>query len=125
MAQAGTKSFRELLVWQKAHALVLDVYRISQDYPKAEQFALTSQLRRAITSVPANIVEGYRRRSRPEKARFFNIAEASLDEALYFMILAQDLGYPIASDFESRFNEVSRLLRAYTAKVRASETSNF
>jgi four helix bundle protein len=122
--KAGTKSFRELVVWQKAHALVLEVYRASQEFPKAEQFGLTSQLRRAAASVPTHIVEGYRRRSRPDKARFFNIAEASLDEAHYFMILAQDLGYRINFDFEPRFREVSRLLRAYSDRIRASESSN-
>lgn len=87
------KGFRSLLVWQKAHEWVLAVYQTTRTFPKEELFGLTSQLRRAAMSVPANIVEGYRRRSKPDKARFFNIAQASLDEATYFLLLAHDLSY--------------------------------
>ncbi len=85
--------FDQLVAWQKAHALVLDVYRISKQFQNDEHFGLTSQLRRAAVSIPANIAEGFKRRSKPEKCRFYNIAEASLEETRYYFILAKDLGY--------------------------------
>ncbi|HEX8428812.1 four helix bundle protein [Hymenobacter sp.] len=92
--QRGTaRSFQELLVWQKAHQLVLAVYWLTDTFPKHELFALTSQLRRAAVSVPANVAEGFRRRGLKDKIRFFNIAEGSLEEVQYYFILAKDLGY--------------------------------
>jgi four helix bundle protein len=84
--------FTELKVWQRAHALVLEVYRISAGFPAEERFALTSQLRRAVTSVPANIAEGSRRKGQQEYSRFLNIAQGSAAEAEYLLILSRDLG---------------------------------
>jgi four helix bundle protein len=69
------KTFEDLIVWQKAHALVLDVYRVTRSFPREEIYGLTSQLRRAAVSVPANIAEGYKKRGRAEKARVMNLAE--------------------------------------------------
>ena len=71
------KSFQDLLVWQKSHQLVFDVYRISAKLPKEEVYGLTSQIRRAAMSIPANIAEGFKRKSNKDKARFYNIAEGS------------------------------------------------
>ena len=71
------KSFEDLLVWQKAHSFVLSIYKLTGAFPKHEIFALTSQFRRAAVSIPANIVEGFRRRGTQDKVRFFNIAQAS------------------------------------------------
>lgn len=68
-----TKSFEELLVWQKAHSFVLRVYRLTSEFPKSEQFGLTSQFRRAAVSIPANIAEGYKKKGKPDKLRFFNM----------------------------------------------------
>lgn len=92
------KSFRELEVWQRAHRLVLDVYRVTQGFPAEERYGLVSQMRRAAVSVPANIAEGFKRRGQAEKARFYNISEASLEELKYFFILSQDLGYAQETD---------------------------
>jgi four helix bundle protein len=91
--QAPAKTFRDLLVWQKAHALVLGIYRTTASFPKHETFGLCSQMQRAAVSVPANIAEGFKRRGRADNARFLNIAQASLEECRYFLILAQDIGY--------------------------------
>ena len=113
----SSKGFRDLLVWQKAHAWVLAVYAASKPFPKEELFGLTSQLRRAASSVPANIVEGYRRRTKADKHRFFNIAQASLDEAIYFLILAHDLNYADTSSLQSQADEVARILTAYTSRL--------
>ena len=85
--------FTDLIVWKEAHALVLEIYRLIEDFPEREKFALEQQLIRAAVSVPANIAEGFRRRTKPEKIRFYNIAQASLAEVTYFFILAKDLGY--------------------------------
>ena len=71
------KSFQDLLVWQKSHQFVVDVYRISAKVPKEEVYGLTSQIRRAAMSIPANIAEGFKRKSNKDKARFYNIAEGS------------------------------------------------
>lgn len=73
------RSFTDLKVWQKAHKLVLALYELSRDFPKTEVFGLTSQLRRAAVSVPANIAEGFRKQTRLDKARFLNTAEGSLE----------------------------------------------
>lgn len=80
------KSFEDLMVWQKAHQLVLEVYRITKEYPQEEKFALVSQMRRAVVSVPANIAEGFRKRGIRDKLNFYNIAQGSLDELNYYII---------------------------------------
>jgi four helix bundle protein len=77
------KRFEELIVWQKAHQAVLSIYRISDNFPKTEVYGLTSQLRRSAISIPANIAEGFKKRTKPEKARFMNIAQGSLEECRY------------------------------------------
>ena len=81
------------------------------------------QMRRAAVSIPANIAEGFRRRSRPDKARFLNIAEGSVEECRYFLILAKDLGYGDTGNLFLALEEVSRLLNAYSAAIMASSTS--
>ena len=93
MNRQPAKTFEELVVWQKAHAFVLKAYPFSAKFPRDELFGLVSQLRRAAVSIPANIVEGFRRRSRAEKARFLNIAQSSLEEVRYYLMLAKDLRY--------------------------------
>ena len=77
-------SFRDLRVWQKAHEFVLAVYRYSESFPEREKYGLEHQLRRAAVSIPANIAEGFGKRSPAEKARFLNIAEGSVEECRYY-----------------------------------------
>ena len=108
-----SQSFREVLVWQKAHALTLAAYRASEPFPKHELFALTSQLRRSAASIPANFVEGFRKRTTPDKLKFYNIAQGSADECLYHLILAHDLGYTDTIALQADLEEVSRLLQGY------------
>ncbi|MGC4030291.1 MAG: four helix bundle protein [Tepidisphaeraceae bacterium] len=112
-----TTSFEQVGVWQKAHAWVLAVYRISESFPKHEIYGLTSQLRRAAVSVPANFAEGYGKRGRADKARFYNIAQGSLAEASYYLILARDLGYGNTEPVLAAADEVSRMLRAYCSRL--------
>src|SRR5689334_5893989 len=117
--QAASR-FRDLLVWQKAHEFVLEVYSLTSGFPKQELYCLTSQMRRAAVSVPANIAEGFRRRGKIDKARFMNLAEASLEESRYYLILARDLGYGETDELSGVAEEVSRLLVAYTAAILSS-----
>jgi four helix bundle protein len=105
--------FEDVEVWKKAHRFVLNVYRATEGFPKCEVFGLTSQLRRAAVSVPANIAEGFRRRTPPDKSRFYNIAQGSLEECRYYLILAQDLGYVDTTALLSDLDEVGRMLDRY------------
>jgi four helix bundle protein len=104
-------------VWQKAHEFALDIYRVTANFPTDERFGLTSQFRRAAVSVPANIAEGFRKRSKADKARFMNIAEGSLEECRYYIILSRDLGYANDYRLEHMAGEVSRLLDSYTKRI--------
>ncbi len=113
----AARTFSDLLVWRKAHEFVLAIYALTATFPKEETYGLTSQLRRAAVSIPANIAEGFRRRGRPDKARFMNHAEASLEECRYYLILAHDLGYGDTADLAISLEKVSRMLSAYAAAL--------
>jgi len=106
----------------KAHELVLAVYSFTATFPKQETYGLALQMRRAAVSVPANIAEGFRRRGKADKARYMNMAEASLEESRYYLILAQDLGYGDTTSFKTSLEEVSRLLNAYASAILASDS---
>lgn len=103
--------FTELKVWQRSHALVLSVYRMTLGFPIAERYGLISQLRRAALSVPTNIAEGSKRMSGQEYARFLNIAEASLAETEYLLMVSRDLGYITPPQAEKAFQEISEISR--------------
>jgi len=111
------KSFEDLVVWQKAHQVVLRVYDFSAAFPKAETYGLTSQLRRTAVSVAANIAEGFRRHGKPDKVRMMNIAQGSLEECRYYLILAADLNYGRNMDLMKQVEEVGRILTVYTKAV--------
>ncbi|HVS52522.1 MAG TPA: four helix bundle protein [Opitutaceae bacterium] len=108
-----SQSFRDVVVWRKAHAFTLKVYRCTDSFPKHELFALTNQLRRAAASIPSNFVEGFRKRTKPDKLRFYNIAQGSADECLYQLILAHDLSYADTTGLQADLEEVARLLQGY------------
>ena len=115
-----TKTFKELAMWQKAHSFVLDVYKVTEHFPKHELFGLTSQFRRAAISIPANEAEGYKRKGKPEKLRFYNIAQASLEESRYYILLSKDLNYISTEEEQSlTFNieEASKSLNSYCYKI--------
>ena len=115
------KTFEDLILWQKAHSLVLNIYTLTHAFPKPEVFGLTSQMRRAAISVPANIAEGFKKRGKADKVRFLNIAQGSLEEVRYYLILAKDLGYGDPSFCLSLLEEVSKLLEGYSSSILASE----
>ncbi|MDJ0636755.1 MAG: four helix bundle protein [Xenococcaceae cyanobacterium MO_188.B29] len=86
MKREPAKSFQDLIVWKKAHQFVLQIYGLSSNFPKSEMYGLTSQLRRAAVSIPANICEGFKKKSPADKLRFFNIAQGSLEECRYYSL---------------------------------------
>jgi four helix bundle protein len=103
--------FEQLEVWQAAHKLVLDIYKKTQKFPTEEKFGLVSQMRRAAVSVPANIAEGFKGRGRADKGHFYNIAQASLEELRYYLILCCDLGYGAPDgEITERADKVGRML---------------
>lgn|SRR3989338_2293368 len=99
------ETFRDIIAWQKAHQMVLSVYKLSRKFPKEELFVLVSQIRRAAISVPANIVEGFRRRSLKDSLNFYRIADASLEELKYHLLLSHDLGYISTQEYTIFINE--------------------
>ena len=117
MKRPPAKCFQDLIVWQKAHQFVLSIYRYSEAFPKSESYGLTSQVRRSSVSIPANIAEGLKKKGRLDKAKFLNIAQGSLEESRYYLILARDLGYGDSSDLMGRLEEISKLLGAYRSSV--------
>lgn len=116
------RSFRDLIVWQKAHQFVLAVYPFTATFPRQETYGLSMQMRRAAVSIPANIAEGFRRRGKADKARFMNIAEGSIEECRYYLILAKDLGYGDTEKLAVALEEVSRLLAAYAKAILTSDS---
>ncbi len=111
-----TFSFENIIAWQKAHDFVLYVYRITKHFPEDEKFGITSQFRRAAVSIEANIAEGYKKLSKADKLRFFNIAQGSLEECRDYMLLTRDLEYLLNGEFElllMKIEETSKFLNAY------------
>lgn len=111
------KTFQDVLIWQKAHQWVLNIYRYTDSFPDRERFGLTSQLRRAAYSVPANFAEGFRKKSKPEKLRYYNIAQGSLSESHYFLILANDLGYGDSFKLIADLLGIDVMLNTYMRKM--------
>src|SRR5689334_4722723 len=105
---ARSRSFEDVELWKKAHGWVLEIYRFSERFPRHELFGLTSQLRRAAVSVPGNFAEGFRKTSRADKVRFYNIAQGSLEESRYYLILARDLNYGDSQQLIESANEIAR-----------------
>lgn len=122
-----TFSFENLIVWQRAHQFVLQVYKSTQNYPQDERFGLSSQFRRAAVSITANIAEGYKKLSKADKLRFFNIAQGSLEECRNYVILSYDLGYSDKETDEMMRNsieEVSKLLNTYCGSIVENKAMN-
>lgn len=122
------KSYRDLLVWQKAMSLVTEVYKATRSFPKEEVYALTSQIRRAAISIPSNIAEGQGRQSRKEFLQFLAVARGSLLELETQVLIAQDLGYltPIQTkQFSDTTTELGKMLNGLmNALNRSSTTEN-
>jgi four helix bundle protein len=117
------QDFRNLKVWQKAHALTLAVYRETRNFPSDEKFGITSQLRRSCASIPANLAEGCARGGDIDFARFVNVAAASASETDYHLLLARDLQYLEESIYQPLFEqltEVKRMLNSFERTLRSN-----
>ena len=114
----AAQSFQDLRVWKEAHSWVLGIYRLTGGFPREELFGLSSQLRRAAVSVPANIAEGFGKRGVADKLRFYNIAQGSLNECTYYLILARDLGYADTGALLDQRNVIGRMLNAYMRAIK-------
>lgn len=101
------EKFRNLLAWRKAHELVIELYRVTKEFPVSEKFILIPQIIRAVVSVAANLAEGTKRQTLKDQCHFFNIAETSLEEVKYYIILSVDLKY-ISSQEGEKLLELSR-----------------
>ncbi len=112
------KRFEDVEIWKKSHAFVLKISRLTENFPKRELFGLTSQLRRAAVSVPANFAEGFNKIGKADKIRFYNIAQGSLEECRYYLILVKDLNYGDTESLKSNAEEISRMLNSYMQKIR-------
>ena len=112
------KDFKDLVVWQKAHALTLAIYKLTLRFPKHEMYGLTSQLRRAAASIPANIAEGCGRRSDREFKRFLQIARGSASELEYHLLLARDLLFLPATDHRTAQAAIAEVQKMLTALVK-------
>ncbi|MGM0529511.1 MAG: four helix bundle protein [Bacteroidota bacterium] len=114
-------SWEKLIVWQKAHNLVLEVYKLCVKFPDDEKWGLTSQLKRAMISVPANIVEGKSKHTDKELLHSLYISRGSLEESRYYMLLANDLKYITQDEFDrfsDYFSEISYLLNTLIKSIR-------
>ena len=109
----GAKCFEQVLVWQRAHQLVLGIYRYSEKYPFREHHCLLPQILRAAISVPANIAEGFKKKGKAGKLRYMNISQGSLEEVRYYLILSNDLGYGDPTPLMGALEDVSKLLDGY------------
>lgn len=116
------KDFRKLKVWEKGHHLTLEAYKVTATFPRAELYGLTSQIRRACVSIPANIAEGCGRSGDTELARFLQIAMGSASELEYHLLLSRDLSLLNSPDYErlaGEVTEVKRMLTSFIQKLKA------
>ncbi len=111
------RTFEDLLVWKKAHEFVLSVYQFSAKFPQHELYGLTTQMRKAAVSIPSNIAEGFKKWGKSDKARFMNIAQGSVEECRYYVILSEDLGYGNTKDLLDILDEIGRILNAYRKSI--------
>jgi len=111
------KTFEDLIVWQKAHQFVLNVYKYTSAFPREEVYVLTSRFRRAAISIAANIAEGFKKRRKKDKCRFMNIAQGSAEECRYYLILSRDLNYGVNTELTKQLSEVSKLPDSYSSAI--------
>ena len=114
------RSYKDLIVYQKAYQLSLNIYRVTESFPKVEVYGMVSQMRRSAMSIPANIAEGYRRGHRKEYIQFLRIAQGSCGELETFMSMSKDLGFITEKDFsglDTAQDEISRLLQALISSL--------
>lgn len=117
------KSFTDLSTWKESHKLVLDIYRVTQCFPKEEAFGLTSQIRRAVVSITSNIAEGFSRNSYKEKVQFYSIALGSLTEVQNQLLIARDIGYISQETFSQSAQKSVVVSKLLTGLIKSSKTA--
>lgn len=115
-------SYKNIDVWRRSHELTLKVYRYSSSFPASETYALQSQIRRAVVSVPSNIVEGLNRSNTQEKLRFINIAQSSLAELDYQLFLSMELEYGDCTELLSEIEEIQKMLSSFYRAIQENGT---
>ena len=116
-----TYKFEDVVAWQKAHRFAVETYKATRHFPEDERFGLVSQFRRAAVSIEANIAEGYKKKTPADKLRFLNIAQGSLEECRYYIILSHDVGYysnDVANDMWTKIEAASTVLNAYCKAIK-------
>ena len=111
------KSFTDLIVWQKAHEFVLRIYRLTNDFQKSKTYGLVSHLSRSAVSIAANISEGFVKKGKADKLRFHNIAQGSIQECKYYLILSKDLNYTKDNNLIDLLDEVAKILQSYINSI--------
>lgn len=117
-------NFKDLAIWQRSHKLAIDIYRATLKFPKEEIYGLTSQIRRAVASIPTNIAEGCGRRTNAELANFLNIASGSASEVEYEILLAKEVGYITAEQCELWTKEIGEIRSMLAAYMKRLKTEN-
>ena len=115
-------NFKELSIWQRSHQLTIEIYKATQQFPKEEIFGLTSQIRRAVSSIPTNIAEGCGRRTNAELINFLNIASGSASEVEYEILLAREVGYISAEQCDAwtkEIGEIRSMIAAYMKRLKS------
>ena len=118
---AKIKTFTDLKVWQEGHDLVVDVYKVTTDFPPREAYSLTDQIRRSVVSVASNVAEGFGRQTYKDKLKFYFMAQGSLTELKNQLLIAKDVGYLKKEDFDrlaQKANGVHRLLQGLITKTK-------
>jgi len=117
MEREPAKTFEDLVMWQKSHQFVLQVYKYTRSFPSEEMYGLTSQFRRASVSIAANIAEGFKKKGVKDKARFLNIAYGSAEECKYYLILSKDLNYGNNENLLEILTEVTKMIQSYSSTI--------
>lgn len=116
------KDFDDLEAWKSSHLLVIDIYKLTRDFPKTETFGLTSQLRRAAVSITSNIAEGFGRKSVKEKIQFYYVAQASMNEFKNQLIISRDIEYLDLNKFNGVISRADRAHMIIRGLIRKTKT---
>ena len=119
-----SRNWDELIIWQESHNLVQEIYKLTKNFPKEELYNLTSQIRRAVTSIPTNIVEGHSKGSSKEFIRFLYISRGSLEEVKYLLLLSKDLGYITIEEYTELNERLSKLSLQLNNFIRYLQKTN-
>jgi len=118
------KSFTDLNAWKEGHALVIKIYEVTEEFPKSEQFGLVSQMRRSSASVTSNIAEGFSRRTKKDKIKFYITAHGSLTELQDQLLISRDVGYLSDSNYKLLSDRTVTVHKLITGLIKSAETKN-